>query len=184
MNKNYIMFKELFILGTGIVAVNLIASHAYYHAEKMYLFEKAREYCLQVKKPLLNVGSGNNPAQVGDVNVDIFSPDKSIMPNYCQASIDNLPFQDKTFGAVTAFHIIEHVGDPKAALAELNRVADRIYASVPAPYDILTDSLLICHKHTFYYGDMEPNYPFVKALLVGSVLGGLGYLAYKEEYKL
>ena len=175
------MFKELFLLGTGILATNVMVSHIIYHTEKTYLFEKARAYCASVNKPLLNIGAGNNPAQIGDINVDIFPTEESILPNYQQASADSLPFPDKTFGAATAFHVVEHLDDPKAALSEMNRVADRTYVSVPAPFDILTDAGPWGHKYTFYYGDMQPNNPLARILIVGGVMGSLYYMYLREK---
>lgn len=44
----------------------------------------------------------------------------------------NLPFDDRSFDLVYASHVIEHVPDPRAALAEIARVARKwVYVEVP-----------------------------------------------------
>jgi len=173
------MFKEMFLLAAGALVANSVASSMYYHYEKERLFKQARDYCDSIGKPLLNVGCGNNPMQIGDVNVDIFPPSEAILPNYQQADITSMPFTDKQFGCVVAFHVLEHVEDPRAALAEINRVADRVYASVPAPFDFSTDTSPD-HKYTFYWGRMEANDPTIRWLVIAGVVGALFVLAYME----
>jgi SAM-dependent methyltransferase/uncharacterized protein YbaR (Trm112 family) len=43
-----------------------------------------------------------------------------------------LPFKDKAFDFVICSHLLEHVDDPTAAIAELQRVASRGYIETPA----------------------------------------------------
>lgn len=40
----------------------------------------------------------------------------------CRAALPTLPFADATFAAVTANFVVNHVGDPRAAVRELGRV--------------------------------------------------------------
>lgn len=94
-------------------------------------------------KPLLNVGAGTEgssarvallgPTGWGDANCDLNSDNRSQARSTPVAHCDahRLPYRDKEFGAVIASHILEHVDDPKAALAELRRVADEVFVVVP-----------------------------------------------------
>lgn len=41
---------------------------------------------------------------------------------FLQADVNNLPFADNTFDVVLVAHVLEHMADPKRALAELHRV--------------------------------------------------------------
>jgi ubiquinone/menaquinone biosynthesis C-methylase UbiE len=104
---------------------------------------RAREYARSVGKPMLNVGCGTRissvrstllgPTAWGDVNCDINTSTACVDGNLepCHCDIHNLPYPDKHFGAVIASHVLEHVVDPVAAMAELVRVADRVYAITP-----------------------------------------------------
>ena len=104
----------------------------------------ARVYCDRVGKPLLNVGAGTpasslrtllmGPQLVGDVNVDIAAPGD--VPHgkdrVSYADAMNLPWEDKSFGAVFASHVLEHLERPDLALAEWKRVADRVFLVSPS----------------------------------------------------
>lgn len=88
-------------------------------------------------KPLLNVGAGTSgssvraavfgPTDWGDVNCDLNGPCGAI--GFCDAH--SLPYADKTFGALIASHVVEHVTDPVRVLREFNRVADRVFVICP-----------------------------------------------------
>lgn len=119
--------------GIGMVGVSLLAKCG----EENEMLEKyfdALDYCEEVGKPLLNIGCGNNPRYIGDVNIDI--QDVSILPDFESATIYEIPYPDKAFGAVICFNTLEHLDNPHDALAELSRVADRIYVVVPRFWDI------------------------------------------------
>lgn len=104
---------------------------------------EARQYANSRRKPLLNVGCGTRassirstilgPTSWGDVNCDINADAPCIdgVRTPCHCDVHNLPYPDKHFGAVIASHVIEHVVDPVAAMEEMHRVADRVYAIVP-----------------------------------------------------
>jgi SAM-dependent methyltransferase len=54
-----------------------------------------------------------------------------------------MPFKDKAFDFVVAFHVLEHIADPAAFLSELQRVARAGYIETPnilferlVPYDV------------------------------------------------
>jgi ubiquinone/menaquinone biosynthesis C-methylase UbiE len=78
--------------------------------------------------------------------------DKSF--RYTQASIEHLPFPDKSFDVVTCFHTLEHIVDLPAAVAELNRVARRqLMVVVP------------CQRWYFYTLDEHVNFfPYAEKL--------------------
>jgi len=131
----------------GLVKAFLAYSFAAYCADVIVrpalVAADARKYSNSVGKPLLNVGCGTRvssvrstilgPTSWGDVNCDINASAAcemgSTKPCYCDAH--RLPFPDKHFGAVIASHVLEHVVDPAAVMAELHRVSDRVYAIVP-----------------------------------------------------
>ena len=174
------MYKEIFLIGTTIAIVDCLASSAYEHNERRLLMQEARAYADSKNKPVLNAGCGNNPRILGDVNCDIL--ETSYLPNYIQADIENLPFEDKQFGAAVAFHSIEHLNDPQKGLVELDRVADRTYVALPAPFNFFADTRTD-HKYASTGLDcqLRPNNPILKTIFYLTILGGLAYLAYKEE---
>ena len=70
-----------------------------------------------------------------------------------------MPFPDKSFDFIIAFHVLEHMSDPKSFLSELQRVGKAGYIEVPSglferlvPYDVHLleimeiDDTLIIHK--------------------------------------
>lgn len=104
----------------------------------------ARAYCDRVGKPLLNVGAGTpasslrtlllGPQLVGDVNIDIAAP--TDVPHgkdrVSYGDARNLQWADKSFGAVFASHVLEHLDRPDLALEEWKRVADRVFLVSPS----------------------------------------------------
>jgi len=106
---------------------------------------QARAYADSVGKPMLNVGAGTlrtalfGPTTYGDVNCDIGAfDDCSVRPANCHCDVTSLPFPDKHFGSVLASHVVEHVEDYGKALAELDRVADRVFVITPEWWDPVT----------------------------------------------
>ena len=60
------------------------------------------------------------------------------VPNFVQADLTNLPFQDCFFDIVICSHVLEHVPDDTAAMAELHRVTKpggSVLALVPLATD-------------------------------------------------
>lgn len=158
----------IFVLGGNFTLCKL-----YQHWEREMKWKEAEEYSNKTRKPLLNIGCGNNPRFVGDVNVDIV--EGVILPNYCQVDLNKpLPWKDKEFGAATAFHILEHMDDPKSTLRELQRVADRVYVAVPLPFDI--HSYFVPSHKWFFVGGPEPvKINGASNLTIASAVGlGLG----------
>ena len=98
---------------------------------KRPMFNQAREAALRAGKPLLNAGCGSAYTELSDVNLDIVPTQAH---NFVRGDIQNLSmFGKKQFGAVYASHVVEHVEDLDAALAELHRVADNVFIITPFP---------------------------------------------------
>ena len=92
---------------------------------------------------VLDVGSGDKPHWRADVLVDRF-PDAEhavqragaeaarLSRPLFDADVTAMPFKDGAFDYVNCSHLLEHVLDPAAAVAELERVAGAGYVEVPA----------------------------------------------------
>lgn len=114
---------------------------------------------------VLDVGSGSNPHPMADVllekYVDIthrYSPLVSDRPTVL-ADACKMPFKDKAFDYVIAFHVLEHINTPELFLNELQRIGKAGYIETPnavferlVPYDVHVleimdvDGELIIHK--------------------------------------
>jgi SAM-dependent methyltransferase len=114
---------------------------------------------------VLDVGSGSNPHPAADVLLERYLDPKH---RYSPMVIDRptvladackMPFRDKAFDYVVAFHVLEHVNDPASLLMELQRVAKAGYIETPnalferlVPYDVHLleimniEETLIIHK--------------------------------------
>ncbi len=130
----------------GLVAVGAAYSAIAYVEDVVLrpdrVAQRAIKHARSVGKPTLNVGAGTpgsslrvailGPTLWGDVNLDLAAPQVPHGPN-CVAygDIHKIPYPNKHFGAAIASHVLEHVDDPQAALVELCRVADRVYAITP-----------------------------------------------------
>jgi len=95
------------------------------------VFEAARKASVACGKPLLNVGCKRSYTERSDVNLDVVPRN---VPHFIRGDIQDLSmFSDKQFGAVYASHVLEHVQDPEVALAELHRVAEKVFVITPLP---------------------------------------------------
>ena len=75
----------------------------------------------------------------GDFCLDIDRNAVAGHPNAVIASVTHIPFTDKTFGAVFASHLLEHLPTTIAArqaLAELNRTAEGVFIVSPSRQSI------------------------------------------------
>ncbi len=118
--------------------------------DKNKKYRAARAYALKRNKPLLVVGGawGNKWARHllklpahgnGDVCIDIDSRAIGNHPCGVIANVTHIPFSDKSFGAVFASHLLEHlptVDDAQKALAELNRIAEAVFIAYPSRQSI------------------------------------------------
>lgn len=114
---------------------------------------------------VLDVGSGSNPHPAADVLLEkyidqthryapLVTDRPTVLGDACK-----MPFRDKAFDFVTAFHVLEHMSKPDVFLNELQRVARAGYIETPnalferlVPYDVHLleivniDETLIIHK--------------------------------------
>lgn len=98
---------------------------------------------------VLDVGSGSNPHPAADVllekyvdtthRYDPLVVDRpTVLADACK-----MPFKDKAFDFILAFHVLEHMHDPAAFITELQRVGRAGYIETPNamferlfPYDV------------------------------------------------
>jgi len=160
------------ILTLGTVTAIGIVSLYEYDRKKTQYYNEALNHCRAVGKPLLNAGCGFNPNYIGDINYDLIPKEKALLPNYQEGNVENMPFGDKQFGAVICYDTIEHVDNPKQALAELQRVADKVYIVSPHFWDFLA-VFYSTHKW-WYYPEQAIR---INPLVFWALLGG-GLLTY------
>ena len=97
-------------------------------------FRRAAVFARAQGKPLLVIGRPGSPVRIygcGDTCIDA---DSRVLQD-CPAGglvgdIRDIPFEDRHFGAVFCSHIVEFlptVADAEKALAEMRRVADRMF---------------------------------------------------------
>jgi hypothetical protein len=118
--------------------------------DKRRKFWAASAYALKRNKPMLVAGGpwGNKSARRwfnmpahgnGDVCLDINHRPIQGHPCGVIATVTAIPFRHKSFGAVFASHLLEHlptVADAEKALAELDRVAEAVYIAFPSRQSI------------------------------------------------
>jgi SAM-dependent methyltransferase len=121
-----------------------------------------RKMSLPIKRSdlVLDVGSGSNPHPAADILLERYLDPKH---RYSAMVIDRptvladackMPFRDKAFDFVIAFHVLEHVSDPASFLTELQRVGKAGYIETPnaiferlVPYDVhLLEIMNINHR--------------------------------------
>ncbi len=118
--------------------------------DKNKKYEAAITYAREGGKPLLVAGGAwgtkrtrhllKMPAHGdGDVCLDINR--KAIDGHPCGviASVTHIPFSDKSFGAVFASHLLEHLpstDEAKKASAELDRIAEAVFIAYPSRQSI------------------------------------------------
>ncbi|MBM2824624.1 MAG: hypothetical protein HW402_288 [Dehalococcoidales bacterium] len=113
---------------------------------KRQKYRAAQAYAQARNKPLLVVGGpwGNKPWRrrlnmpahaIGDVCLDIDSKAIGGCANGVVATVVQMPFGDKSFGAVFVSHVLEHlpsIKDAEEALSELSRVAEAVFIAYPS----------------------------------------------------
>ena len=148
-----------------------VAGKVYAYWEREMKWAGAEMYSAITRKPILNVGCGDQPRYIGDVNLDI---SQSMLPNFVRYDLRRpLPYKSKAFGAAVAFHVLEHVDNPKFVLGELNRVADRVYVGLPPfwdPYAYLAPE----HKWVYLEGSAIPISGASNLATLGALLSGVG----------
>lgn len=116
------------------------------------IFKQANKNSAKTNKPLLNIGAGTKSTSMksflfgnfmADINMDINGEGVCNKNNVCYGNLMNIPYKNKHFSGVFASHVLEHVDNPKLALKEMNRVADKVYILVPLWWCL----------HTWFYWD-------------------------------
>lgn len=112
-----------------------------------WVLDTAREHRWRTKRLdlraddlVLDVGSGASPHFRSNVLCDKFVWDgterhgQSVLHDrpFVVGGVERLPFADGAFDFVICTHVLEHVEDPAAAIAELQRVARRGYIETPS----------------------------------------------------
>ncbi len=114
--------------------------------DKKEKYKSALAYARGRNKPLLIAGGpwGNQRARhflrlpahgSGDVCLDIDRNAIDGHPNGVVADVTHIPFSDKSFGAVFASHLLEHlpsVDKARQALDELSRTAEAVFIASPS----------------------------------------------------
>lgn len=93
-------------------------------------------------RKVLDVGSGHRPHDDATHLVDLLPEDNAergkplrmLGRPLLHATVEALPFKDKTFDYVYACHVVEHTTNPAAACRELMRVARAGYIEAPSPF--------------------------------------------------
>jgi SAM-dependent methyltransferase len=91
---------------------------------------------------VLDVGSGDKPSWRADVLLDGYPDDAHqgqrsgtggtrVSRPLFRADAADMPFADNAFDYVICSHVLEHVPDPSAVIAELTRIARAGYIEVP-----------------------------------------------------
>lgn len=127
--------------------------YIYEYGEKGKILKEAKMKAMELGKPLLNAGCGQlywHAINEADVNLDNKARDAS---RFVLASIEDIPYPDKYFGAVFCSHTLEHASDWRRGLSELHRVADNVYVIVPKPIWI-GNWLNPYHKRIFANGNV------------------------------
>jgi hypothetical protein len=118
--------------------------------DKNRKFRAASAYALKKNKPMLVAGGpwGNKSARRwfnipahgnGDVCLDINHRPIQGHPCGVIATVTDIPFRHKSFGAAFASHLLEHlptVAEAEKALDELNRVAEAVFIVSPSRQSI------------------------------------------------
>jgi hypothetical protein len=102
--------------------------------DRKLIYEKARNYSISVGKPLIVMGGTKGRHGSGDICIDIDPKSCQGALTFLWGDIRAIPLPDKFAGAVFASHVLEHlytVHDARIALAELLRIADRVYIVYP-----------------------------------------------------
>jgi len=89
-----------------------------------------RKFLSLANKPVINLGSGNQPKYANEIHVDMF--DYQNVDIVCD--IDALPFKDQSIESIMNVAVIEHVPEPVKVIAEAFRVlkpGGYIYSVIP-----------------------------------------------------
>lgn len=92
----------------------------------------------------IDIGCGNRPIDGCHAYVDLY-PDEAVsrsagkvpkgLPNFVEANIEDLPFEDGMFDFSYCCHVLEHVDDPEKAIQEIMRVSKAGYIETPSYFN-------------------------------------------------
>lgn len=101
------------------------------------------EYLLQTIQPKVVVGS--------DLDFGIVQEARSLtnQRDWIISDVENIPLLDRTFGLVIALEVLEHVTDPKRALAEMARISSE-YILISVPWEPIWRLLNILRMKYLY----------------------------------
>ena len=131
----------------------------------------------------LDVGCGGRPT--GFVNLDLYPEDREQfneawnpkdVPHFVLGDAQALPFRDKVFTDLVAYHLIEHLLEPLAGLREFERVANQVELTTPSQFstDRTPSHLYTWNPFTFgnllrqVFSHVEVEYKTDKPFLPGS----------------
>jgi SAM-dependent methyltransferase len=128
---------------------------------------------------VLDVGSGGNPHPRADVllekyvhgqhrhGVGVVADRPVVFADACQ-----MPFKDKAFDFVIAFHVLEHMRDPASFLRELSRVSKAGYIETP---NVMFERLVPYDVHLLEIADIDGRLHIQKKATVATdtFVGGL-----------
>ena len=77
-----------------------------------------KKFLALCEKPVLNLGSGNEPRLIHSFNIDIIDYENVDIIS----DITNLPFCDNTVTSIMSVAVLEHVQNPTAVIQEIHRV--------------------------------------------------------------
>ena len=138
------MIIALIAVGTMFVAFGLsqIAAVVWEHRRRYINFRAARRYATAVGKPLLVVGRPSGLIRTyseGDVTLDIDPRVAEECRSGYVADVRQIAFPDKHFGSAFCSHVLEYLPDVvgfEKAVAELNRVAEKVFICYTLPLTI------------------------------------------------
>ena len=112
------------------------------NAIRRWKFRLRRRLSKPSARRVLDVGSGHRPHEDATHLVDLLPEDNSERGKPIQqlglplllATVESLPFKDKSFDYVYASHVLEHTQDPASACKELMRIARAGYIETPSPF--------------------------------------------------
>jgi SAM-dependent methyltransferase len=128
----------------GVSLILRVLNHvAYHHLKNRVLQRQGWD---------LNVCCGKTDG--GGINVDIVR--HADVPNFLLVNdIYNLPFRDGEFQYTLCSHVMEHVDDPEAFFAELQRVSRHVVLLLPPVWDLGAAFNLFEHKWLFLTWNTE-----------------------------
>jgi hypothetical protein len=120
-----------------------------YHPNNIKWALRKAQLPIKATDLVLDVGSGSNPHPAADVllekYIDVTHRYDPLVADRATVIADAcmMPFRDKTFDFVIAFHVLEHMREPGQFLSELQRVGKAGYIETPnalferlIPYDV------------------------------------------------